>query len=89
MILDKLLEETYAVVDDIFRVFENVREMFRSWDKTKHAPFIQEVMKLQRLEERLLQLGYTDEFVKLLLKAVKESVFTQTEIKQYMGNWYI
>lgn len=70
------VQELNSVVDEMFRVFENVKEMFRNWDKTKHTPFIQEVIKLQRLEERLFRLGYTDEFVMLLLKAVKESVFT-------------
>ncbi|MGH2479623.1 MAG: hypothetical protein ACRDHW_08215 [Ktedonobacteraceae bacterium] len=79
------LNETYAVVDDIFTVFENVRSMFRAWDKSKHMPFIQQVMKLQVLEVKLYKLGYDEDFVRLLVKAVYESVFTRTEIQQYAG----
>lgn len=84
-----LLNETYALVDEIFQVFENVRSMFRAWDKSKHMPFIQQVMKLQALEEKFYKLGYEDDFVRLLVKAVYESVFTKTEIQQYSGNWHI
>jgi len=78
-----LLNETYAIVDEIFQVFENVRSMFRAWDTSKHMPFIHEVMKLQALEVRLYKLGYEDDFVRLLVKAVYKSVFTDTEIRQY------
>ena len=75
------LNETYEVVDDIFKVFENVRSLFHSWDKSKHMTFIQEVMKLQALEVKLYKLGYDDGFVRLLMKAVYESIFTMSEIQ--------
>ena len=85
----KLLNDTYTIVDEIFQVFEDVRSMFRAWDTSKHMPFIQEVMKLQALEVKLYQLGYEEDFVRLLVKAVYESVFTDTERRQYAGNWHI
>ena len=88
-ILNSTLEQTYAVVDEIFSVFESVKNMFRSWDSSKHMPFIQEVMKLQALEVQLNQLGYEDDFVRLIVKAVHESVFTKVELRQYSGNWMI
>lgn len=83
------LNETYEVVDDIFKVFENVRSLFHPWDKSKHMTFIQEVMKLQALEVKLYKLGYDDDLVRLLMKAVYESIFTRAEIQQYSGNWHI
>lgn len=76
-----LINETYAVVDEIFQVFEDVRSLFRTWDASKHTSFIQHVVKLQALEVKLYALGYEDDFVRLLMKAVYESVFTRTEIE--------
>ena len=76
--LSLLLEETYSVVDDMFRVFENVKSMFNQWDRSKHMPFIREVRKLQDLESRLLQLGYGEDFTRLLVKCIYESVFTRS-----------
>jgi len=87
--LSPLLENTYSVVDEIFRVFESVKSMFKQWDSSKHMPFIQEVMKLQALESKLSQLGYQEEFIKLLVKGVYESVFTRYERMSYSGNWHI
>lgn len=81
--LSPLLEDTYSVVDDIFRVFENIRSMFRQWDRSKHMPFIREAMKLQELENRLLRLGYQEDFTRLLVKCVYESVFTEYERARY------
>jgi hypothetical protein len=83
------LEDTYSIVDDIFRVFEGIKSMFKQWDRSKHMPFIQEVMKLQELESRLLQLGYQEDFTRLLVKCVYESVFTEYERASYSGNWHI
>lgn len=85
----RLLNETYAIVDEIFRVFEDVRSMFRAWDTSKHMPFIQQVMKLQALEVKLYESGYEEDFVRLLVKAVYESVFSEIERRQYAGNWHI
>lgn len=87
--LNTLLEDTYNIVDEIFRVFENVKGMFKQWDRSKHMPFIQEVMKLQALENRLSQLGYQEDFTRLLVKCVYESVFTTYERMSYAGNWHI
>lgn len=87
--LNTLLEDTYNIVDEIFRVFENVKDMFKQWDRSKHMPFIQEVMKLQALENRLSQLGYQEDFTRLLVTCVYESVFTTHEHMSYAGNWHI
>ena len=84
--LNTLLEETYPIVDDMFVVFENVRAMFRVWDRSKHVEFIQEVMRLQALEAQLCRLGYSEEFVKLLVKCIYESVFNRYERVKYSSN---
>jgi len=81
-----LLNETYTLVDELFQVFEETRSMFRTWDASKHTPFIQQVTKLQELEAKLYQLGYEEDFVYLLVKSVYQSVFTRTEIRQYADN---
>lgn len=85
----KMLNDTYTIVDEIFRVFEDVKAMFRTWDASKHMPFIQQVMKLQTLEVKLYQLGYKEDFVRLLIKAVYESVFTNTERQRYADSRHI
>ncbi|HKV57292.1 MAG TPA: hypothetical protein VJO32_03390 [Ktedonobacteraceae bacterium] len=54
------IQRLNAVVDDLFVVFENVRSMLAKWDRSYHMTFIEEVMKLQKLEIELYNLGYKD-----------------------------
>lgn len=82
-------ETTFDLVGDLFEIFEQAKEMFNQWDSTKHLPFIQQVMKLQAVEEKLYRLGYDESFVGSLVKTVYESVFSSAERRQYSGNWHI
>ena len=79
-------EDTYDLVGDLFQIFEDVKSMFSQWDRTKHLPFIEQVMKLKAVEEKLYRLGYNEMFVRSLVKAVYNSVFTSAERLQYGGN---
>jgi hypothetical protein len=69
------IQRLNAVVNDIFVVFENVRSMFVKWDRSYHMPFIAEVMKLQKLEVELYNLGYDEEFVMTVIKIAYHNVF--------------
>ena len=64
-----------AVVEEIFTVFENVRSLLANWNSRYHMTFIQEVMKLQRLEVEINSLGYDDDFVTFVLEHVYNTVF--------------
>ena len=63
------------IVDDFFDVFESVREMLRSWKHDYHTLFIEQVMRLQKLETELYALGYDEHFVCILKQTVYRSVF--------------
>lgn len=78
-----------AVVDEIFHTLEEVRALFQNWDASCHMPFIQKVMYMNTLRERLYKLGYTDEFVETVIKIAYSNVFSRQERIQYSGNWYI
>lgn len=75
------IEGLNAVVDDIFVVFENVRSMLVKWDRSYHIPFIEEVMKLQKLEGELYNLGYDEEFVMTVVNVVYQHVFREVAYK--------
>jgi len=68
-----------AVVDEIFRVLEEVRTMFQKWDSSYHMPFIKKVMYLQTLREQLYKLGYDDDFVETVIKIAYHNIFTKSE----------
>ena len=78
-----------TVVDEIFRVLEEVRAMFQKWDSSCHMPFIEKVMYLNTLRERLYTLGYEEDFVETVIKVAYNNVFTKAERLEYAGNWYI
>lgn len=83
------VSELNSVVDEIFSVFEKVHDMFANWTSCYHMVFIQEVMKLQALEERLYKLGFDEEFIMTVKQVVYSNVFTEDERRSYAGNWYI
>lgn len=64
-----------AIVEEIFMVFENVRSLLANWDSHYNMTFIREVMRLQRLEIELKNLGYDDDFVTFVLEHVYNTVF--------------
>ena len=82
-------ETTFDLVGDLFQIFEDAKAMFSQWDRTKHLPFINKVMELKAVEEKLYCLGYNKHFVQSLVKAVYDSVFSTAEKSQYSGNWHI
>jgi hypothetical protein len=63
------------IVDDIFDVFEQVHAMFRNWQASYHMPFIEQIMRLQRLEAELCTLGYDEDFVLTIKQVVYHSIF--------------
>jgi hypothetical protein len=62
------------VVDEIFDVFESVHEMLRDWKCDYHMLFIEQVMRLQKLETELYALGYQEDFIFTLMQVVFQSV---------------
>ncbi|HEU0001395.1 MAG TPA: hypothetical protein VFQ36_10875 [Ktedonobacteraceae bacterium] len=78
-----------AIVDEIFQVLEDVRDMLNKWDSCYHTPFIKKAMYLNTLRERLYELGYTEDFVEAIIKTAYEHVFRETERMAYAGKWYI
>lgn len=77
--LSQKLMELNSIVDDIFKTLEDVKQMFAKWDSSHHKPFIEKVMYLNTLREKLYQLGYTDDFVDTLVKTVYHNVFIKQE----------
>jgi hypothetical protein len=81
------VRELNSVVDEIFRVLEEVRAMFQKWDSSCHMEFIDKVMYLSVLRERLYTLGYGEDFVATVIKIAYNNVFTKAERLAYAGNW--
>lgn len=75
-----------SIVDEIFKVLEEVKEMFLSWNNSYHMEFIGKVMYLNVLRERLYSLGFDDEFVETVVKIAYHNVFSKEEIRAYTGN---
>jgi hypothetical protein len=75
------LRTVNAVVEEIFTVFENVRSLLANWNSSYHMTFIREVMRLQRLEVELKNLGYDDDFVAFVLEHVYNTVFRYNTCK--------
>lgn len=65
------------VVDDIFDVFESVHEMLKNWKQGHHLLFIEQIVRLQKLEAELSALGYDEDFIFTLKQVVYNSVFTK------------
>jgi hypothetical protein len=65
-----------ALVDNIFEVFESVHEMLRNWKYKYHLPFIEQIMRLQKLEAALHALGYDEDFILTLRQTIYHSIFT-------------
>ena len=74
-----------VVVDEIFQTLEEVRNMFSKWDKSYHMEFINKVMYLNALRERLYKLGYADDFVETVVKIAYHNVFSKEEIRAFAG----
>lgn len=74
------------VVEEIFVVLEEVKDMFRKWDSSYHLSFINKVMRLQTLRERLYKLGYEEEFVETVIRIAYHNIFTKEEHMKYAGN---
>ena len=68
-----------AIVDEVFQVLEDVRDMLSKWDSSYHMPFIKKIMYLNTLRERLYALGYTEDFIESIIKIVYEHVFRKNE----------
>jgi hypothetical protein len=83
------VSELNSVVDEIFRTLEEVKEMFANWTASCHMAFVNKVMYLNTLRERLYTLGYSNEFVETVVKIAYHNVFSKEEIWAYAGNWYI
>lgn len=62
-------------VDDMFEVFEQICTLLSNWNAEYHTPFIEQVMRLQKLEAELYALGYDDEFVLAIKRVIYSSVF--------------
>jgi hypothetical protein len=75
-----------VVVDEIFQVLEEVRDMFSKWDSSYHMPFIKKVMYLQTLREQLYRPGYADDFVETVIIIAYNNIFTKAERLAYAGN---
>ncbi|HEU0000111.1 MAG TPA: hypothetical protein VFQ36_04395 [Ktedonobacteraceae bacterium] len=74
------VSELNAIVDEIFYVLEEVKGMLANWNASYHIPFIKMVMRINNLREQLHILGYTDDFVEILIKVAYHNVFSQDEI---------
>ncbi len=73
-------KELLNIVDDIFDVFEQVRAMFQNWHADYHMPFIEQVMKLQKLEAELYTLGYDEDFVLTVKQVVYSFIFAKSDL---------
>ncbi len=67
-----------AVVDDIFKVLEETRDMLDHWRDEYHKPFIEKMWHLQTLRQRMYALGYSNDFVDTVIKIVYRNIFIKT-----------
>jgi hypothetical protein len=73
------IQELNSVVDEIFKTMEEIKQLFAAWTPSCSAPFIQKVMYLNVLRERLYHLGFKDDFTDTVIKIVYHNVFTKAE----------
>lgn len=83
------IHELNTAVDDIFQTMEEIRHLFQNWNTSCSLLFIQKVMYLNALRERLYRLGFDEDFTETVIKIVYHNVFTKAERLQYAGQWYI
>ena len=65
------------IVDDIFDVFERIYEMLRDWKRDYHTSFIEQIMRLKKLEHELHALGYDETYALIINCIVYQSVFPE------------
>lgn len=63
------------IVDDIFDVFERVKMMLCNWQGSYTMAFVEQVMRLQKLEAELYAIGYDEDFVLTVKRIVYHSIF--------------
>lgn len=74
------------IVDDIFDVFECIHEMLQDWKCDYHTSFIEQVMKLKKLESELYALGYDEVYALMINRIVYQSVFPEHVRSSYERN---
>ncbi len=75
-----------AVVDEIFKVLEETRDMLESWKEEYHRPFVDKMWYLQSLRKRMYALGYSDDFADTVIRIVYRNVFIKTSCLAYAGS---
>ena len=69
------MRDIYDVTDDLFKVFERIRDMFRHWKREYHMEFIAEVRKLDVLDQELEELTGDKHIAYLIRVGIYRSIF--------------
>lgn len=79
------MRDIHDVTDDIFRIYENIREMFRHWTSEKQTEFISEALKLNPLETELQEITGDWEIAHRINLGIYRSVFPQARSREQTG----
>lgn len=71
------MRDIYDVTDDLFKVFETLRAMFRHWAKESPDAFMDEMLKFRTLETELEQMLGDEEKAHVLIRGIYLSIYPQ------------
>ncbi|MEO8971554.1 MAG: hypothetical protein ABI406_08155 [Ktedonobacteraceae bacterium] len=69
------MRDIYDVTDDLFKVFETIRAMFRHWTKESPDAFMGEMLKFRALETELEQAAGDEKNAHTIIQGLYWSVF--------------
>lgn len=72
------MRDIYDVTDDLFKVFETLRAMFRHWMKESPDAFMDEMRKFRTLETELEQVMGNEKSAHTIIQGLYWSVFPQS-----------
>lgn len=69
------MRDIYDVTDDLFKVFERMKDMFRHWKREYHMEFIAEVRNLDALDRELEEITGDKDIAYLIRVGIYRSIF--------------
>lgn len=74
------MREMVDVTDDLFKVFERIRELFRHWSSECPELFIDEALKLDPLEKELEEITGDKQKAHLIKLGIYRSIFPESSV---------
>ena len=73
------MRDIYDVTDDLFKVFETIRAMFRHWNRESPDAFFNEMVKFRVLETELEQVTGDEKIAHTIIQGIYGSIFPLTK----------